>query len=72
LPVFSLISRVAGEPHTGQVCGIRYGCASAGRFRQNVDDLRNDVAGALDHHRIADADILALPDRLAGGIDTAI
>ena len=32
LPVFSLTSRVAGEPQIGQVCGISYCCASVGRF----------------------------------------
>ncbi|MNT65305.1 hypothetical protein D3C72_2032770 [compost metagenome] len=31
----------------------------------HVDDLRDDVAGPLDDHHVADADIAAFADRLA-------
>ena len=35
----------------------------------DVDDLRDDVAGALDDDRVADAQVLAVADRLAVGAD---
>src|SRR6185437_2678495 len=36
----------------------------------DVDDLRDHVAGALDHHRVADPDIAALAELLAIASDT--
>src|SRR5687767_13220278 len=38
-------------------------------LRQDVEDLRNDVAGALDHHRVADPDVAPFADRLAAVAD---
>ena len=37
----------------------------------DIDDLRNDVAGALDHDGVADPDIAALAQLLAVAADTS-
>src|SRR5690606_15654445 len=37
-------------------------------LEHDLDDLRNDVTGALDHHGIADADIHAVADGLAEAV----
>ncbi len=59
-PVFSSISRSAAEPQRGQTCGNSYGFAPCGRFAvDHFDNLRNDIAGALHDHRVADANVLA-------------
>ena len=59
-PVFSSISRIAAEPQTGQIVGnsIRLGAPPAA-FPKPARHLRDDVAGALDADRVADANILA-------------
>ena len=59
---------------------LAHGMAAAGRafggkfvrlgaprplLQHHVDDLRNDVAGALDRHGVADADVGAAADRIA-------
>ena len=38
----------------------------------HVDDLRDHVAGALDDHGVAEAQILAAADRAAVGADAAM
>ena len=49
------------EPHSGQASGDgKRLFPSVASFGQNLDHRRDHVAGALDHHRVADADILAL------------
>ena len=69
LPVFSLISRVAGRAADGadlrELVGHRVGGALVDH---HADDLRDDVAGPLDHHRVADADVVAFADRLAEAV----
>ena len=53
-----LSSRNAWLPQTGQTSGKTKGLALF-ELRKDAQDLRDDVAGALDHHRVADADVLA-------------
>ena len=69
-PVLGLMSRTAWLLHTGQTVGEDIGLRILGPAREiDVDDLRDDVAGALHRHRVADPEILALADRLAVGAD---
>ena len=70
LPVFSLISRTAGEPQTGQTVreDIRLR-ALRPLLEDDLDDLRDDVAGPLDDHGVADADVDAVADRLAEAVE---
>ncbi len=59
-PVLGSISRMAAEPQAGQVSGKRRARRRGGRvFQHGAEDLRNDVAGALHPHRVADPDVLA-------------
>ena len=76
-PVFSSISRSAAEPQTGQTnspCRESEGFGPRLRalFVQNLDDLRDHVAGALHHHRVADPHVLAgdLVLVVQGGVQT--
>ena len=59
-PVFSSISRKAAEPQTGQILR-KHVRLRAGRplVEHDLENLRDDVAGALHHHRVADAHVLA-------------
>jgi hypothetical protein len=62
-------SRIAGEPHSGQVSGKAKGCASGrARAQVHVGDLGDHVARAVDLHPVADADVAPLADRGALGI----
>ena len=47
-------------PQSGHFAGIRNGFVSARVREHRADDLRNHVAGALDDHRVALADVLAV------------
>jgi hypothetical protein len=53
-------------PQTGHLVGNSYGFA-IGRalVEDDIDDLRDDVAGALHDHGVAFADIDAVAERLA-------
>ena len=52
--------RTAWLPQAGHVSGKTYGVEFAGpAIRYDGNDLRDHVAGALQHHGVADADILA-------------
>ena len=59
-PVFASISRTAWRPQAGQMCGklVRLRALRA-LVEHDADDLRDDVAGALHDHGVADADVLA-------------
>src|SRR5690606_27132339 len=59
-----LADRMAAADGTGvrEFKGLRLGRTL---LQHDVDDLRDHVARALDNHRIADADVAALADRLA-------
>ena len=58
-------SRTASEPQNGTF-GREPVWLRAGRalLEDDVDDLRDHVAGALDDDGVADADVLAVADRL--------
>ena len=60
LPVLGLISRVAWLPQAGQTCGkLESFRALRPLVLNHAENLRDDVAGALHDHRVADADVLA-------------
>ena len=60
LPVFSSTSRTAWLPQTGQQLGELVGLGALRPLvGDDADDLRDDVAGALHDHRVADAHVLA-------------
>ena len=46
-------------PQSGQRFGIRHGFVPGSCSPRGPDDLRDHVAGALDDHEVADADVLA-------------
>ena len=50
--------RTALEPHSGQVSGKVNPCLRRPLVDDYLDDLRDDVAGPLDDHGVADADVL--------------
>ena len=54
-------SRCSGLPQAAHVVGITHGTESAEALLEHrLDHARNDVAGLLEHDRVADAEILAL------------
>jgi hypothetical protein len=55
-------SRTAWLPQAGTDAEIRRASRRPAASRHDVEDLRDDVAGALDDHRVADADVL--PSRI--------
>ena len=65
-PVLALTSRTAWLPHAGQIGRKLVGHGVRRPPREiDVDDLRDDVAGPLHGDGVADADVLAVADRLA-------
>ena len=60
LPVVGLTSRTAWLPQAGQTVGKAESFRALGRFACNhAENLRDDVAGALDDDGVADAHVLA-------------
>ncbi len=59
-------SRTAWLPQAGHLVGklVRLG-ALRPLLQHDIDDLRDHVAGALDRHGVADADVRAAADRIA-------
>ncbi len=68
LPFLAHRMAVAGRAAVGKDVRLRVRRTLLGH---DVEDLRDDVAGALDQHRVADADVPALADRLAVIADAA-